>query len=297
MNKTFFTNTFLAILTFVMLTSGIIRDDVKERKYFKLANEKQFDAVGQIYLDTAARGSCVLINERFVLTAAHVFIVSDHRLDTMLMFGQTITVYTPINQRVVDFKRLSVVIGGQTMKVKNLILHPTYLDSISQGKCDLAILELEVACKGVNPAIVNKNFDELNANVVGVGYGVSGIASKPETVVKVDKKTAGQNTIDSIAGFKYLGQATLLMCDFDHPNLPDCNKMGSAVPQPLEYICGGGDSGGGLFRQKNKQWELIGICQSSSTDVQQLLKTGYYGQTMSWTRVAAFQKWIADYSK
>lgn len=281
----------------MMLTSGIIRDDVKEKKYLKLANEKQFDAVGQIFLDTVERGSCVLINERFVLTAAHVFIVSDHRLDTMQMFGQSIVVHTPINQRIVECKRLSVVIGGKTIKVKKIILNPTYLDSISQGHCDLAILELEVACKVVKPAIVNQNFDELNATVVGVGYGVSGIASKPETVVKVNKKTAGQNTIDSIAGFKYFGQATLLMCDFDHPNLPNCNKMGSAVPLPLEYICGGGDSGGGLFRQKNKQWELVGICQGVSTDIQQLLSTGYYGQTMSWTRVAAFQNWIIDNSK
>jgi len=297
MHKTFFTSLFLACLAFVLLTSGIIRDDVAENKYTKLAKAKQFEAVGQIYLDTAAQGSCVLINERFVLSAAHVFIHSDFKTDTIEMGGQTIIYNMPVNQSVVDFKRLSVVIGGKTFKVKNLILHPLYLDTATMGLCDLALLELEVACKNISPAPINKQYDELNAMVVGVGFGVSGMASKPETVAVFNKKIAGQNVIDSIDGFEYLGESTLLMCDFDHPNLPNCNKMGSAVPMPLEYISGGGDSGGGLFRQKNKKWELVGICHGVSTDIQQLLSTGYYGQTMSWTRVSAFQNWITDNSK
>lgn len=73
--------------------------------------------------------------------------------------------------------------------------------------------------------------------------------------------------------------------------------MGSATPRPLEYICGGGDSGGGLFRQIENHWELIGICAGSSTDIPQLLKTGYYGQIMSWTRIAGFEKWITEHIK
>ena len=61
---------------------------------------------------------------------------------------------------------------------------------------------------------------------------------------------------------------------------------------PLEYMCGGGDSGGGLFRQTQGKWELIGICSGADIDVEQLMKTGYYGQQMHWTHVSLFADWI-----
>ncbi|MBK8644872.1 MAG: hypothetical protein IPN15_22450 [Saprospiraceae bacterium] len=90
----------------------------------------------------------------------------------------------------------------------------------------------------------------------------------------------GENVIDSIGGQIYLDRESLLICDFDHPTRNDCNKIGSPVPRPLEYICSGGDSGGGLFRNKNNAWELIGICSGSGVDINQLMKSGYYGHTM-----------------
>jgi secreted trypsin-like serine protease len=68
--------------------------------------------------------------------------------------------------------------------------------------------------------------------------------------------------------------------------------MGSSIPQPLEYICSGGDSGGGLFREGKNGWELIGLCSGAGTNMEMLLATGYYGQTMNWTRVSTFNDWI-----
>ena len=135
--------------------------------------------------------------------------------------------------------------------------------------------------------------DELHAHVTGVGFGVSGKADKPESVVPLSKKIGGQNVIDSIAGYAYIGHPTLLMCDFDHPVNAACNRMGSANPRPLEYITGGGDSGGGLFRESDGEWELVGICSGADTDIETLLSTGYYGQTMTWTRVSVFDNWIS----
>lgn len=287
----------LGVTVFLTFFSGIIRHDVNEEKYIKLAQQKQFDCVGQILKDTSASGSCVLISDRFVLSAAHVFIDNDTRADTIQMNGQNIIAYTPINVRVTDISNLYVLINGQKIKAKKLTLHPNYHDSITEGSCDIALIELERPLAKILPAILNTSFDELESNVVGVGFGVSGIADMLESVNLFNKKIAGENTVDSLSGQKYLGRETLLMCDFDHPTRKDYNKMGSSIPRPLEYISSGGDSGGGLFRKKDNKWELIGICSGVNIDIQQLLKTGYYGQTMEWTRVSVFTNWIIEQIK
>jgi secreted trypsin-like serine protease len=78
----------------------------------------------------------------------------------------------------------------------------------------------------------------------------------------------------------------------DSPADISCNKMGSPAALPLEFFISGGDSGGPVFRYKDGQLELIGLCKSSSIDGAQLAKTGYYGQVMKITRVSPFKKWI-----
>ncbi|HYF03256.1 MAG TPA: trypsin-like serine protease, partial [Patescibacteria group bacterium] len=177
---------------------------------------------------------------------------------------------------------------------KSLKIFPTYGDSATAGTCDLAVVELADEVKGISPAVINTAFNELGANVVGVGFGASGIAGKPSTVKFRNKKIAGENIIDSLAGYELNGVSTLLQCDFDHPTNAECNQMGTALPRPLEYICTGGDSGGGLFRQTVNGWELVGICSGSAVNIDRLMKTGYYGQVMSWTRVSVFNDWIFE---
>jgi secreted trypsin-like serine protease len=282
----------LGVILFLTFFSGIIRHDVDEKAYLALASEKQFDCVGRVYKDTSESGSCILIGDRFVLSAAHVFIDSDFRPDTMDYNGQKVISYLPYNHRVTDVSKLSLIFKGQKVKIKNVLLHPNYLDSLTKGSCDIALLELEQPVKNITPAKLNISLDELNSNVVGVGYGASGPADRPDLVGIYNKKIAGENVVDSIGGQLYLGHETLLFCDFDHPTRKDCNKLGSPTPRPLEYICAGGDSGGGLFRRKNNNWELIGTCFGGGVDINQLIKSGYYGQTMQWTRVSVFAKWI-----
>ncbi|NLN96717.1 MAG: trypsin-like serine protease [Bacteroidales bacterium] len=281
-------------MIFLTFFSGIIRHDVDEKAYLKLAAKKQFGCVGQIYKDTSASGSCVLISDHFVLSCAHVFVDSDTRPDTLNFNGHTIVSYVAYNHRVTDISNLKLVFKGQKVKVKNLWIHPYYLDSLTKGSCDIALLEIEQPLKNITPAKLNYSSDELNSNVVGVGYGASGPADRPDLVGLYNKKIAGENVVDSIGGQLYLGYETLLFCDFDHPTRTDCNKMGSPTPRPLEYISSGGDSGGGLFRKKKNQWELIGICTGGGVNVEQLIKTGYYGQTMEWTRVSVFTEWIDE---
>lgn len=84
-----------------------------------------------------------------------------------------------------------------------------------------------------------------------------------------------------------------MLFDFDHStNAECCNKMGSPIPEPLEYITTGGDSGSGIFRFKNNKWQLIGIVSGGAVDLRQFLKSGYYGQTMEITRISLFNPWI-----
>lgn len=289
--------TIFCLTNFLIFFSGITRHDVDEKKYLELAARKQFDCVGRIYNDTTAIGSCVLISDRFVLSAAHIFIDSDTRLDTHYFNGYTVISFVEYNHRVTDVANLKLIFKGQKVKVKNLWLHPHYLDSLPKGYCDIALLELEQPIKNIKPAILNTLMDELNSNVVGVGFGASGPADRPNLVGIYNKKIAGENVVDSLGGQEYLGFKTLLICDFDHPTEKDCNKIGSSLPRPLEYITSGGDSGGGLFRKKNKKWELIGICSGVKNDIEQLMKTGYYCQIMEWTRVSVFKKWIDEHKK
>ena len=281
----------LSILSFITYFSGIIRHDIPENKYLRLAKQKQFDCVGQIFTGTSG-GSCILITDKFVLSAAHIFLDSDTKTDTLKMDGKSMITFSPLNIRVTDVSKIYILIKGQKVKAKKLTLHPAYLDSLTKGSCDIALIELEQPLKNILPAKLNTAFDELNSNVVGVGYGVSGPADRPDLVAPHNKKIAGENVVDSLSGAKYSGYETLMLCDLDHPSKQECNKMGSSQPKPLEYVCSGGDSGGGLFRQKNNTWELIGVCSGSNVDITILMKTGYYGQTMRWTRVSLFTEWI-----
>jgi len=226
------------------------------------------------------------------LTAAHVFIASETRPDTIEMNGTMIIQYMQYNQTIIDAKSFSIHFGDEIIQVKRVIIHPNYLEELTKGTCDIAIVEFEAPIKGLKYPNLNTAFDEINCNVIGVGFGSSGPADKPELVKSLKNKIAGENVIDSIAGEKYMDLETLLICDFDHPTRNDCNKIGSATPRPLEYLFSGGDSGGGLFRYKGTKWELIGIGSSYSVEIRQFKKTGYYGQLMSWTRVSVFDEWI-----
>lgn len=287
-----------AIIT--LFFCGIIRHDVDESQYTRLASEKQFDGVGEVLCNNSFNGSCVWIRDKFVLSAAHVFFEYDYKPDTIRQNGRRLILNKAYNKRLINPSKVELVIKGKKHKARKITIHPAYLDTTVKGACDIAVIELEEAIKDIQAIPVNEKMNELGSTVVGVGYGVFGIADKPNDMgpeKSISKRLAGQNTIDSIAGDKYQSKPTILFADFDHPTRKDCNKMGSANPLPLEYICSGGDSGGALFRQVNGSWELIAICSGTPVNVKQLLATGYYGQIMEWTRLSVFADWIKTNTK
>jgi secreted trypsin-like serine protease len=287
----------ITLLAFSTSVAGIIRHDVPEKKYLELGKQKQFACVGQI--SGGSGGSCVLVSERYVLSAAHCFIDTDKRADTLdtVIDGKKaqMVLYVPGNPRVTDFSKVYATFNGRRFRAKRGTIHPAYLDSLTKGSCDIALLELEQPVTSIGPAKMSSTFDELHSDVTGVGYGASGRADKPESVKLEHKKIAGQSVVDSLGGPEFGNHATLLFCRFVSPD----NKTGPHVSRPLEYICGGGDSGGGLFRQVGDDWELIGICGGGGggIDLQVLMTTGYYGQKMSWTRLAPLMGWIAEQMK
>lgn len=278
--------------------AGVYRHDTDVRMYKDLAAQPQFECAGQVInKHMAISGSCVLIGDRFVLCAAHVFMTADQLPpDTMKHNGSIVLLSKYCKPRVDDIENYTFRFGRQIGYGKSLIIHPVYLDSLHRGSCDIVIIELKEPIIGIAPAILGSGFDELNSLVTGIGWGASGKANEPQNVSIWFEEIAGRNIIDSVIGYVYNGKHTLLRADFDHPsNYKDCNKTGKPEPVQLEYLPSGGDSGGGLFRQNEKGvWELIGICTGAGVDIQQLLKTGYYGQLCDWTRVSVFRNWINE---
>ena len=111
----------LSILSFLTYFSGIIRHDIPENKYLRLAKQKQFDCVGEIFTGTSG-GSCILITDKFVLSAAHIFLDSDTKADTLKVDGKSMITFSPLNIRVTDVSKIYILIKGQKVKAKKLII-------------------------------------------------------------------------------------------------------------------------------------------------------------------------------
>ncbi len=266
---------FSLILTtvFFSLKAGVYRHDRTVAQYAQLAAQQQFDCVGQIYKAGLPGPSCILIDATHVLSAAHCFLKPTSRPDTFSF----------------EFKNIRY-------KAKKIYANDKY--DYGSWQNDIAIIELEKKVTDVTPATVNTRATELHSDAVMVGFGFMLMADKPTTSDDelVQGKLAGENVIDSIGGPTIEGMASILFLDFDCPTgiryHGSCNKLGSSIPKNLECYCTGGDSGGGLFRKNGNNWELVGIISGGGVEVEQFLKTYYYGQVMKCTRVAAYKNWI-----
>lgn len=300
--STFLKSLISIIIFFVFLfifISGIGRHDVHEQAYLDLAKESQFDCVGQVYRNGKPVASCVLIDNKFILSAAHVFVESDKVQDTLILDnGDMMVRNVPVNHRIANPGDFYFVFGEHKLYASKIRIHPNFLDKEKKinHHFDLSLVTLTRSKHNIKPAKINLKKNELSSKVVGVGYGASGKADKPHEVIRGKKKIAGENVVDSLGGAKLHGDNTQLLCDFDHPRLEKFNKIGSKTAMPLEYTASGGDSGGGLFRRVNKHnWELIGVFSSYKSDLKLLSESNsYYGTLMFWTRVSVFKSWIEE---
>lgn len=283
-------NFLIAPAILLLCFAGIMRDDVAETAYLNLGREKQFDCVGKVFIGNKFSGSCVLIGKRYILSAAHVFKRYTFRSETIMIDGNKVVANVPTGSSNVTATECVFNFNGVGYRGKTMNFYKENLTG--KEAYDLVLIELESEVNNVIPAYINDKENEMQSDVVGVGYGTSGFATRIAETKDAQLKIAGENTVDSLGGMMRNGMPSLLICDFDSPTRPELNRIGSAIPKKLEYICSGGDSGGGLFRIVDGKWELVGICVSQEAGMDTLVKNGYYGLLMRWTRTAVFDDWI-----
>jgi hypothetical protein len=165
---------FILILFCEVSHGGLIDPSNKDSQHIKYGED--FVYVGKVLcIDRTSKnikyfGSCVAINDKDIITAAHIFI---------------------------DKSDLFVVqINNKEIQIDSIIIHPEF-DSSIKGQNDIAILKLK-ECVGLNwyPSLY-KNKDEQNKICSLAGFGTSGNFLQGPTISD-GKKRAGSNIIDKI---------------------------------------------------------------------------------------------------
>lgn len=262
-----------SVFAYVVNFAGIIRDDANKQDHIDLANEPQFDCVGEFIRNDQSRGTCVLINDSTALTAAHIFIKRGNPNGN-----------AAINYRDVKY---TLRFKDKEYTIDSIVVHPNYFDTTYHSSFDIAIIKLSKKVEGIDPATIYHLENELGMTAYCVGYGSFNFATSKAVTGNI--RLAGLNTIDSISG-PMDSIKSLLLYDFDSPLDSTNNRMGDANPLDMEYISSGGDSGGGMFAFHNQVWYLIGICHST------LKHPGKnsYGDIAKFERVSYYHDWIVN---
>ena len=243
---------FALIFSAEAAVAGVIRHDRADADYRALAGT--YDSVGMIRGSTGHSGylgSGTLIADDWVLTAGHVVDVADS---------------------------LSFSIGGQRYEAADWIAHPQWDGNLAKGY-DIALVQLDRAVSGIDPAERYRGHGEVGAIGTSVGFGRSGIGTDGAST-GAGTKRAGENVVD---GFDPRSGGRILTSDFDSP-------FGLAQPLDLEYLIAPGDSGGGLFLDSPAGPLLAGV-HSFGAAYDGTLNSDY-GDLSGHIRVAAFNDWI-----
>lgn len=305
----------LIFLICILCISGIGRHDTKISAYTEFAQNKAFDCVGSIYYDNAFQLSCVLIDSTHIITAAHAFEINNNDLifDSVYepMLNQWHYGKHPTSSYIAEPSHFYIKLGDTKYTVKKIYVNDTYKnakpirDSLGihpslEMYFDIAIAELETPVNTIIPATLYNDSNELNEKGLFVGYG--DVAKSDDVNKKITfrrrQKFGGENMIDSIGGYKVGNIWAGLYFDFDAPHSDCCNRMGSAIPLPLEYFPHGGDCGSALFLNNNGKYYLAGICAGEDVYWEYILyaqKYGMvYGHTANYQRIYAYKNWITE---
>ncbi len=293
--------TTITIITLGLLCfSGIGRDDIPMKRYSEFAQDSVFDCIGEVF-DSKGKYilSCVLIDNRFLLSSAHGFYKDSKTdvIDTITVLNKRHSIKRPESTRLLDKSEFYIKFKNKKIQAKDIIIHPEYKDGFnSDGFNDIAIIELHESISFVNPAKLYTDTLEKGARGIVCGFGSNSKAiGRNSLLFSKRKKMAGENIIDSLGGNLLNNSWGVLFADMDNPKTPDCNRMGDHSPLPLEWHGDAGDCGGGLFILQNKEWRLAGISFAPSYYEDWEIygrKYGNYGFIDGWTRVSPLVTWI-----
>jgi hypothetical protein len=306
---------FSSIFLLILLSSGTIRDDVSVSKAHRFAEQPVFDCIGEIFFEKEQQQSCILIDATHILTSAHAFYRGSgkYQLDSLFLPDCKRWIYGNLPEKSVlgDMKNYTIRLKGDTYKIKSIKVHEQYANAkpyrdeyglqLSEGfKYDIAIAELEKPILNIKPAQLFEGNNELNQRAIMAGYRYIEKSSDftKSRPLHFQRKTGGENMIDSIGHFKVDDRWAGLFFDFDAPNSDCCNRMGDAKALPLEYYPNGGDCGSGLFIKESGTWKLAGMCSAEDIPCETFNfaeKNGhYYGFTCNYLRIFAFKSWIRN---
>lgn len=265
---------------------GIIRHDRPAAAYKHLGERKAFQCVGEVTFveepgERAGRAGAVLVAPRWALTAGHVAAKTD-----------------PGKQR--------YTFGNEQYRAIRRVLHPgfkpestdpeTRLATTAAG-ADLALVRLDRPVANIRPATRYRGENEVGQTMTKVGYGVIG-NGLGRVHPAAQKRRGGNNVIDA-AGAKF-GHVTyserVLLFDFDHPNDPTLNRLGTSIPLELEIGGSPGDSGAGWFIRDGDSWKLVGITSGVVPPTGNPYDglPAFYGSIGAGMRVSKANDWIDD---
>ncbi len=230
---------FLLIISSLSASAIVVRHDVDDKKY--LADSADFAQLATLYID-GAHGT--LIKPDWIVTAAHAtFCISS---------GSYISLNSGYH------------------KVESVFVHKDYQPGKSH---DIALIKLIDPIKGIKPANLYEESDELGKVTWFVGVGGTGNGLTGQTVDNYENGGVlrkAENRIEQAEG-------PLLKFKFDRDD----------AALPYEGVSGGGDSGGPAYLSIDGTSYLLGI--SSRVEGGDI---GKYGVVEVYSRVSFFKPWI-----